>query len=192
MGPTVLLNESRISSFPAEHQRIVVIGSSGAGKTTFARRLSHALQCSYIELDALHWGPSWTVRPDFAENVRKAAAGASWVADGNYSAVRNELWGRATGIVWLNYSFPLVWSRAIKRTLRRVLLRETLFGDNRETLRRALFDPRGVPWWIIRTFRGRRREYPRLLTRYGHLRIVELRSPREEAAVLHADAWRST
>ena len=40
--------------------RVVVIGTSCAGKTTFARALARILTFPHIELDALHWLPNWT------------------------------------------------------------------------------------------------------------------------------------
>jgi adenylate kinase family enzyme len=179
-----------ISAMIVDHSRVVVIGSSGAGKTMFARRLAEILNCAHIELDALYWGPNWTPRPGFADRVRQTTAGECWTADGNYSVVRDALWGRATAIVWLNYSFPLVFRRAVKRTLRRALLGETIFGGNRESLLRTLVDPQGVPWWIIRTYRRRRREYRRLfeVPPFPHLEMIEVRSPREGAALLRATA----
>lgn len=40
-----------------------------------------------------------------------------WVADGNYSTVRDVLWSRATHVVWLNYGrftafSPLLWAHS--------------------------------------------------------------------------------
>jgi adenylate kinase family enzyme len=35
--------------------RVIVIGTSCAGKTMFARSLADALSCPHVELDALHW-----------------------------------------------------------------------------------------------------------------------------------------
>ncbi len=94
-----------------DHPRIAVVGTSGSGKTTFARELAGLLDRAHIELDALHWGPNWTVRPDFPERVRVAIAADEWVVDGNYRAVRNEVWGRASAIVWLNFHFRVVFYR---------------------------------------------------------------------------------
>ena len=39
--------------------RIVVVGTSGAGKTTLARRIAALLMLPHIELDAINWQPGW-------------------------------------------------------------------------------------------------------------------------------------
>src|SRR5262245_14416418 len=94
--------------------RVVVVGTSCSGKTTFARELVAIIGSPHTELDALHWGPDWTIRADFPERVRTAAAQPCWVMDGNYSVVRHILWPRATAIVWLNFSFALTFGRALR------------------------------------------------------------------------------
>jgi len=48
---------------PRPMKRVIVIGSSCAGKTTLARRLAELLGSDHIELDALHWGPDWSEVP---------------------------------------------------------------------------------------------------------------------------------
>jgi adenylate kinase family enzyme len=55
-------------------QRVVVIGSSCSGKTTFARQLAQALGRTPIELDAIYWKPNWCPRPleEFRAQVEKA------------------------------------------------------------------------------------------------------------------------
>jgi adenylate kinase family enzyme len=142
-----------------DHPRIVVIGTSGSGKTTFSRELAQILGRTHIELDALHWGPNWTVREDFPELVTVAVSADSWVVDGNYKIVRDQVWERATAIVWLNYPFHVVFCRALWRTVRRLVSGELLYAGNRESFRGAFLERDGIPWWVIRTFRKRRREY---------------------------------
>jgi adenylate kinase family enzyme len=167
---------------PDELRRVAVVGTSGAGKTTFACSLAQRLGASHVELDALYWGPRWTPRPAaaFRRQVAEALAEPSWVCDGNYSVVRDLVWGRATALVWLDYSFARIFTRAVVRTLRRTATQEELFAGNRESLR-SLLDPDWIPWWVIRTFRRRRREVPALLhsPEFTHLRAIVFRRPRE-------------
>ncbi len=127
----------------SKENRIVVVGSSCCGKTTFAKRLAEPLQIPHIELDALHWGPNWQPRPldEFRRLVAEAIASPSalapgsarglsaeqvevacteriqWLIDGNYSPVRDLFWPQATQVIWLNYSFPTVMRRAVGRSL---------------------------------------------------------------------------
>jgi adenylate kinase family enzyme len=171
--------------------RVVVVGTSGSGKTTFAESLSQRLDLPHIELDALYWGPNWTERPaeEFRAGVARAIAAPSWICDGNYSRVREIVWLRATTLVWLNYSFPVVFSRAVYRTVARAITRKRLYAGNQESLC-LIVDPDWIPWWVIRTFRRRRREYGALLRgpQFKHLDVVEFRKPREAEAFLVA-AW---
>jgi adenylate kinase family enzyme len=167
--------------------RVAITGTSCAGKTTLARSLSRTLGVPHTELDVLYWGPNWTPRPseDFRSQVQAAVAAPSWVVDGNYSAVRDLVWGHATTLVWLNYSFSLVFPRSVSRTFRRIVTREELFAGNRESLR-GIADPDWIPWWVLRTFWRRRREYPLLLQQpeFAHLQVLELRHPREAEHLL--------
>ncbi|WP_162980859.1 AAA family ATPase, partial [Pseudomonas aeruginosa] len=98
--------------------RVVVVGTSGAGKSTFSAALAARLGCTHVELDRLYWGPGWQAVPHerFEHAVEQATTGPRWVADGNYSAVRELLWGRATHVVWLNFGRWTVFSRVLRRT----------------------------------------------------------------------------
>ena len=166
--------------------RVVVVGTSCSGKTTFARRMANILGTQSFELDSLYWGPEWTARPDFQREVLAAAEQPRWVIDGNYSAVRDIIWRRCTAIVWLDYSFARVFSRALRRTVRRVVTGERLFAGNRETIGNQLFDTEGVLWWVMRSHGRRRHEYPELFIRpeYGHATVIQLRRPDAAEAFL--------
>ena len=163
---------------PEDLRRVVVVGTSCAGKTTLARELASILDCPHVELDALFWEADWTEAADevFRERTRTATVGDRWVLDGNYSRVADIVWPRATAIVWLNLGFATVFSRAVRRTWRRIRTGEELWAGNRESW--AVLDRDWIPWWVIRTFHRRRRAYADLLRRgdSGHYRVYELRS----------------
>ena len=44
-------------------KRILVIGSGGAGKSTFAKRLGEILELDVIHLDSLFWSAGWVETP---------------------------------------------------------------------------------------------------------------------------------
>ena len=141
-----------------QHPRIVVVGTSCRGKTTFSKRLAERLDRPHIELNALHWGPNWTPSPDFTCRVAEATAADVWIVDGNYTKVRDLAWRRASAMVWLNFSFPLVFWRSLARTCRRIASGDEIHNGNRESVVGAFFHWDGIPWWVVRTFHSRRRE----------------------------------
>jgi len=53
-------------------RRVVILGCSGAGKSTFARALGAKLEAPVTHLDALFWRPGW-VEPE-PEAFRSAVA----------------------------------------------------------------------------------------------------------------------
>ena len=99
--------------------RIVVLGTTGAGKTTLARQIAEALDMPHVELDYYRFRPNWVEVPndEFRERVRKALRGDRWVADGNYGLARDVIWPRATMLVWLDYPIYVVMWRLFWRTI---------------------------------------------------------------------------
>jgi adenylate kinase family enzyme len=163
-------------------RRMAVVGTTGSGKTITAAEIARCLGLRHIEIDALNWGPDWTPAP--AEVLRQRVAeqtlGDAWVIDGNYGAVREIVWGRADTLVWLDLPFLIVLGRLLRRTLRRVLMREELWGTNRETWRDQFLSRDSLFLWAVKTHWRRRRQYAELLAlpEYAHLHVVHLRSPR--------------
>jgi len=176
----------------APPQRIVVIGTTGSGKSVLSARLAHALGAAFVELDALHWGPGWTAAAPEVLRARaeEATRGPAWVVAGNYRHVRDVVWPRAQVIVWLDYAFPRVFWRLGARTLKRGVTREVLWNGNREYLweHAMLWSERSLFHWLFKTYWRNRREYPLLFARpeHAHLEIVRLRTPRETEAWLEA------
>jgi adenylate kinase family enzyme len=170
--------------------RIVVVGTTGSGKTTLAGRVAVILGIPHVELDALRWGPRWTETPDevFRSRVAHATAGEAWVADGNYRQVRDLLWSRADAVLWLDYSLPTVLWQVTWRTLRRIVSHEELWNGNRERFLGSFASRDSVILWALRTHRMRRREYGALFASsyYDHVRRVRLRSSRETKRWLSA------
>ncbi len=153
-----------------------------------AAALAQRLELTHIELDALAWGPSWTQTPDdeLRAALVQAMSAASWVIDGNYSKIRDLVWASADTVVWLDYSFPRVFTQLLQRTARRTFRREVLWHGNRERLGTVFFSRDSILLWALKTHWRRQREYAALLARpqYECLCVVRLRSPRETAAWL--------
>ena len=163
--------------------RWVVVGPSCSGKTTVARRIAACVAAPHIELDALHWTrPDWRLPTveEFRARVDEATRGERWVADGNYSKVRDLVWGRADTVVWLDVALPSTIWRLIKRTWQRSRTSVRLWGRQQETLRNALFSRESLLLYSVRTDRRRRRTYAALAENpaYEHLHVMRLRGQR--------------
>ena len=163
--------------------RILVIGTSGAGKSRLAGELAATLGVPRVELDALYWGPGWTPVPteQFLAAVGEATAGDRWVLDGNYSVARDLIWPRATHIVWLDYGRVRTFTQVLRRTLQRGIVRQPLWAGNRESLRRAFFSRDSILLWSLQTFDKNRRRYAALAQSgaWPQAQWVVLRSPQE-------------
>ncbi len=158
-------------------QRIVIIGNSATGKTTLARELASKLGCPHIERDALQWDVDWKPIADeaFRARVMNAIKGERWVADGNFSRVRDIVWGRADTLIWLDYPLWLILWRLSRRSWQRVRQQEPLWNGNRESWSHLLSRD-GVFMWTLKAHFRHRREYPALLRQpqFEHLEVVRL------------------
>lgn len=167
-------------------QRISVVGSSGSGKTTVARRLAEALAAPYIELDALHWGPNWAgaTGPELSKKIEAATVGDTWVVDGNYwSKVGPQVWAKADTVVWV--SPPLwrtIWQSAT-RTVRRAATGQELWNGNRESWTNLMFwrGDESILWWAWTTYASTQERYARAMedAQWKHLTFYRLRTRRD-------------
>jgi adenylate kinase family enzyme len=86
-------------------QRVLVMGSCGAGKSTFARRLSAITNIPMVSLDALFWKPGWieSDKEEFKQRVTEAARQPRWIMDGNYTSQAGELRREVSDtIIWFD------------------------------------------------------------------------------------------
>ena len=176
-------------------RRVSVVGSSGSGKSTFARHLADLLGVPCLELDSVFHQPEWTPLPDseFAARVVAVTAGTGWVIDGNYSRVRPLVWQRADTVIWLDLPRRTVMRQLVARTLRRIITRAELWNGNRERWHNFFsWNPEeSVIAWSWQKYAELRERYSAAAAdpAYEHLRFVRLAS-RAEARGFLADLAR--
>lgn len=171
--------------------RIIIVGSTGVGKSTLAQELSTRLLIEHIELDGLYWYPDWTHREydEFCSMVNQRIKAETWVADGNYRVSRELIWNAADTLIWLDYPLWTIFWQLWNRTWRRWWNQEVLWGTTRDrifphlkfwSVKDSLFA------WLFSTYHRRRDEYASLIESgdYNHLTVIHLCSPQETKAWL--------
>ena len=162
-------------------QRILVIGSSGTGKSTLARQMGPKLGLPVIHLDQEYWQPGWVATEPAAWEARVAhlVAREAWVMDGNYSGTFAIRVPRSDAIVWLDLPRRIYFPRAVWRIVQS-------YGRVRPDL--APGCPEKVDleflfkWvWTYPT-RSRPRTLSLIESLRGRIPVVVLRTPRQVRA----------
>lgn len=165
---------------PGRPRRVLVAGTSGAGKTTLARRVARLLDVRCVELDALFHGPGWTPVPTFGAEVGRFAATPAWTTEWQYDAVRPLLAARADLLVWLDLPRAVVMRRLLARTLVRRLRSQVLWNGNVEPpLHTVLTDREHVLRWAWASHARGRSRVLALLQERPDLVVVRLTSRRD-------------
>lgn len=158
-------------------RKVLVIGSSGAGKSVFAARLAERAGLPLIHLDTVYWRPGWvkTPREEWIGTVDGLLARDAWVMDGNYAGTMDRRIAACDTVVFLDLPRAVCLWRAVKRRIvfhRRARPDVTQGCDERLTWQ--------FIQWIWR-YPARRR--PGILAKLAALRpdqrAVVLRSPAE-------------
>ena len=173
-----------------------VVGCTGSGKTTLARKLASQLNLQHIELDALFHQANWTPTPsgEFQSKVsmaidRAEAEGVGWITCGNYLSVSDLLHHRkADCVIWLDLPRSVVMRRVIGRTVKRALIRQELWNGNREKISNLYhWNPeRNIIRWAWTKYPEVRSDYETKLTdgSWEHLAVFRLRTVSEVDAFL--------
>lgn len=169
--------------------KILVIGSSGAGKTTLAKKLSAMLALPHTELDAVHHQKNWQPLDDaaFKAQVNTITDGEKWILCGNYFTKSGgvKLWGKADTVIWCDYPFPLVFSRLMRRTLKRTITKEKLWNDNTESFVVNFFSKESVLLWMIHEWKEQQQRYGTLFEKgLKGVRLVRLRNAKDTTVFL--------
>jgi adenylate kinase family enzyme len=170
--------------------RLIVYGTSGSGKSTFAEALARARNLPLIELDLINWRPGWVGRNEtdlagFIQDVETAIADEGWVATGSYGDVRERMWKRATDLVYLDLPRSVIMRQVIKRSFERAFSGKDVFPGCREHWWRMAGAEHPIRWaWS--TYHRRQRNYETLIHEpaFAHLRHHRCKSRREVAALL--------
>ena len=100
-------------------KRILIIGSGGAGKSTFARSLHEATGIELIHLDKVFWKPNWVETPkdEWKKTVEDLLTKDSWIMDGNFGGTMEMRIAACDTVIFLDLPRTICVWRAYKRVL---------------------------------------------------------------------------
>jgi adenylate kinase family enzyme len=170
-------------------KKIIVVGTTASGKSTFSKELAAKLNYSYISLDFLFWKPNWQESTDeeFFEKVKKAVEVENWVLDGNYGRTNHLTWCHSDAVVWIDMPFWLNLYQNVSRSVRRAIKREELWKGtgNKESFLR-MFSRDSIILWLFKTYKTNVKRYEARMVdpQYSHIKFYRLKSRAEQKAFL--------
>ena len=86
-------------------EKIIILGSSGSGKSTFAKSLQQKTGLPLIHLDNVWWKPDRThiPRDEFDRRLEALLAGDEWIIEGDYSRTWEFRIRACDTVVFLDY-----------------------------------------------------------------------------------------
>ena len=102
-------------------KRILVLGVSASGKSTFARKLTTKIRLPLTHVDEVMWKPGWHYIGDekTVERLHKIGAREEWIIEGYIEkGARPYLFERADTIIYLDYPRIVATLRYLKRWLK--------------------------------------------------------------------------
>ena len=98
-------------------KRILIIGNSGAGKTTLANSLAGILRLPLVHLDKLYWRDGWqhVSREEFDALLSVELQKESWILDGNFDRTLPLRLRYCDTVIYLDYSPVVCLCGAVKR-----------------------------------------------------------------------------
>ena len=145
-------------------KRIMVIGSSaGAGKSTFARRLSEKLHIPVYHLDTFFWRPGWQEeeKQEFRAKQKRVVESSQWIVEGNYGSTFDIRADRADTIICLEQPLWLCLYRVFKR-------RVMYHGKSRPDLTQGCDEKIDLTFllFIVKTFYPRKKRLQNLMQEF--------------------------
>ena len=159
-------------------KKILIIGSSGAGKSTFSKRLSKKLKINTIHLDHLFWLPDWKERPrdQFDKLLDKELAKDLWIIDGNYHRTLPVRLSHADTVIHLDFNRWLCLYRAIKRWF---LKKEKQAPDCSHKFSLGFF------WFILYQYpKAYKIESKHYKQQFPNIKWIDLKTPKQAEAFL--------
>ncbi len=141
--------------------KILVVGHSSSGKSTFAKRLAEHYQLPVLHIDRIFFGPNWSRRDKLSvENeIQTFIKQENWISDGLYRKYANERFDLCDQLFIFDFNrFKCLYGAIIRRIKYNNQNRDTIADGCKEKLDLSFI------WWIL--FKGRTKESKALFKLY--------------------------
>lgn len=97
--------------------KVLVIGSPGAGKSTFSRELESKTKLPIFYLDNMFWNEDKTFlsKEEFDQELAKVLAQEKWIVDGNFARTLEMRLQRCDRVYFLDYPLEVCLAGAKQR-----------------------------------------------------------------------------
>lgn len=104
-------------------KRVIILGSPGSGKSTFAQKIAPHISLPVYGMDDLNWQPYWApTEPElFYAKLVKLLHNKEWLIEGSYPQYLDIRLARAQFVIYLDTSTSICLWRAFKRSFFRLL-----------------------------------------------------------------------
>ena len=157
-------------------ERVLIIGSNGAGKSTFSFQLAERAGLPLVHIDRLYWRGAWEVTPEaeFDRLVEAEAQKPRWIIEGNNVRSLPRRIARADAVFWFQFPPPLCVANILRRE-----------WEYRGRVRPDMPDQCVSRWdlrflWYVWTFnRKNSRKIAAMLRSAEHLRVIRFTNYRQ-------------
>jgi len=156
------------------YPRIAVLGSSGSGKSTFARKIAAETGHPLIHLDYEHWSEGWThpSKEEWRAMNEAFVRGERWIIDGNYGGTMELRYRAADLVVFLDVPRLVCMRRVIRR-------RDQTRSDMKAEVRESPFFSKnflGFLWFTWRYPKRGKRKVMALREKYPDVKFVSIKN----------------
>lgn len=164
-------------------EKVLIIGSNGAGKSTFSFSLAEGTGLPLIHIDQIYWCGNWQVTPqaEFDQLVLAEALKPSWIIEGNNIRSLPGRLQHADTVFWFEFP-PLI-------CIKNILIREWRYrGAARPDMPEGCKSRLSLKFllYACRFNRRNRKNIAAMLEKVPHVQVIRFTGRRQVAAYLHS------
>ncbi len=138
--------------------KILVIGYSSSGKSTFTKRVGQVYNLPVLHIDKIFFSPNWVERDkvQVEKEIRSFMKNDAWIIDGLYRNYAKERFELSDQIFIFDFNrFKCLYGAIVRRVKFHNQIRDSIADGCKERLNFSFI------WWIL--FGGRKKESKELL-----------------------------